>query len=158
MELLQKLPDELQRIVVSYSRPKYPYLLEFKKQTFIDNFLIYINNISFERIKNLYWDMVKVDRMYYKLCENKNYYPWNNRIILEEYPENYLNNKPKSLSSYTIVDWMRWELRMELDDEERAWEARMEIGERDEEYSDSDDGEELIMSVIDYNNRCIFTE
>ena len=55
MELLQKLPDELQRIVVSYSRPKYPYLLEFKKQTFIDNFLIYINNISFERIKNLFW-------------------------------------------------------------------------------------------------------
>ena len=128
MELLQKLPCELQRIVVSYSRPKYPYLLELKKQTFIDKFEIYIRNTSVENIKNLYWDMVKVDRMYYKLYKNNNYYPWNNRIILEEYPEN----------CYTIVEWMRWALRDELDEEERVHQARMEIGERDEEYSNSD--------------------
>ena len=30
MEILKKIPLELQRIVVSYSRPEYPYLMEYK--------------------------------------------------------------------------------------------------------------------------------
>lgn len=30
MEILKKIPLELQRVVVSYSQPEYPYLMEFK--------------------------------------------------------------------------------------------------------------------------------
>ena len=30
MEILKKIPLELKRIVVSYSQPEYPYLMEFK--------------------------------------------------------------------------------------------------------------------------------
>ena len=30
MEILKKIPLELKRIVVSYSRPEYPYLMEYK--------------------------------------------------------------------------------------------------------------------------------
>ena len=88
MELLQKLPCELQRIVVSYSQPKYPYLLELRKQTFIDQFNIYIDCICpFCDLFSLRDDVINVNRMFYKLYKYNDIYPWNNRIILEQYQD-----------------------------------------------------------------------
>ena len=71
MNLLQQLPDELQRIVVSYSRPKYPYLKGIKnlpKKVFMDKFEIYVKNCSYMKLSRHQGEMVFIDG----LCDERN--------------------------------------------------------------------------------------
>jgi uncharacterized membrane protein len=140
MNLLQQLPDELQRIVVSYSRPKYPYLKEIKnlpKKVFMDNFEKYVKKCSYLKLSRHQGEMVFV----YGLCDERgiikptmneidefNYYPWNKKIILEE----CVPKRNGKFTGFMILDWMKWT----INDEMMEKRERAEPGEYDFDYND----------------------
>tara|TARA_Y100000114_G_scaffold61853_1_gene56706 strand:+ start:6400 stop:6810 length:411 start_codon:yes stop_codon:yes gene_type:complete len=94
MEILQKLPNELQSIVVSYSKSEYPYIDKLKVKLFMIEIEKYIKTCDDDTIVELA-DYTLIGDPQFSHCPvstfnyyfNKGYlfYPLDNPIMNEEY-------------------------------------------------------------------------
>ena len=108
MEILKKIPLELQNIVVSYSKSEYPYMDKLKVKLFMIEIEKYIKTCDDDTLVEfgeytLIGDSqfsCSIDCFYYDFHKGYLFYPFDNPIMLEEYTD-------YEFGSYPVLDIVR---------------------------------------------------
>ena len=118
MEILKKIPLELQNIVVSYSKSEYPYMDKLKVKLFMIEIKKYIKTCDDDTLGELgSYTLIgdsqfscPIDYFYYHFHKGYLFYPLDNPIMLEEYTDYEFGSCPVL---DIVRDWIFDEITIE---------------------------------------------